>query len=73
MYISPFETPATSSETPADVAGLSGDSLVPAALTAREQTRVWSGSVPTPGLWHFVGEIRSRDTTQVVKLTLGHI
>ena len=73
MYISPFATPAASSETPADMFGLGGDSLVPAALTARDQVRVWSGSVPTPGLWHFVGEIRSGDTTQIVKKACAKI
>ena len=32
-----------------------------------EQQLIWSGSVPGPGLWHFVAELRSPDTTQVLK------
>lgn len=28
---------------------------------------IWSGLVPVPGLWHFVAELRSPDTTQVLK------
>ena len=32
-----------------------------------EQQSIWSGFVPGPGLWHFVAELRSPDTTQVLK------
>ena len=32
-----------------------------------EKQLVWSGSVPASGLWHFVAELRSPDTTQVLK------
>ena len=36
----------------------------PAAL---DQSRLWGGSQTSPGPWQFVVEIRSADTTQVVK------
>ena len=54
----------------ADVTDLSGmplSSTQAAPLAAREKLVLWAGSVPVPGLWQFVGEIRSADTTQVVK------
>ena len=50
-----------------DALGMSGDSIAAAALAAAEGTLVWSGDVPTSGLWHFVYELRSADTAQVVK------
>ena len=30
-------------------------------------TRIWTGPVPQPGQWQFVAELRSPDTTEVVK------
>ena len=38
-----------------------------ATVTATEQERIWRGSVPAPGLWQWVGELRNEDATQVVK------
>ena len=32
-----------------------------------EARLIWKGNVPSPGLWHFVAEIRSPGTTQVLK------
>ena len=38
-----------------------------AAVTSKDQERIWRGAVPGPGLWHWVGELRNSDATQVVK------
>ena len=38
-----------------------------ASIEQVEQQLIWSGFVPGPGLWHFVAELRSPDTTQVLK------
>lgn len=76
-YISPL-TAANPGSVPmlhdeaVDVAGLPADMArpIPPALVTLQQTigrRIWWGDVPAPGLWHWVGEIRSADTTQVVK------
>ena len=32
-----------------------------------EARLIWNGSVPRPGMWHFVAELRSPGTTQVLK------
>ena len=32
-----------------------------------DQSLIWRGAVPAPGLWHWVLEVRSADATQVVK------
>ena len=38
-----------------------------ARLERVEERLVWTGQVPRPGLWHFVAELRSPGTTQVLK------
>ena len=37
------------------------------AVERVEKELVWEGHVPQPGLWHFVAELRSPGTTQVLK------
>ena len=54
-----------------DSAGQTVDNATAAAVTAMDQTRIWRGDVPTPGLWQWVGELRSADGTQVVKKIYG--
>ena len=50
-----------------DVLGMSGELITAHELSAAEGTVVWTGGVPVPGLWQFVAELRSADTTQVLK------
>ena len=57
----------TLSDVVTDSKGMSGDLIAPAALRAASGTLIWRGGVPVPGLWQFVAELRSADTTQVVK------
>ncbi len=68
LYLSPFSlAPGATSDMAVDVFGLSSDLTVPLPVPAQEQLRIWTGGVPSPGLWHFVGAVRSDDTTQVAK------
>ncbi len=50
-----------------DAAGMGTDAWTASAVEEIDQRLIWSGGVPTPGLWHFVVELRSPDLTQVVK------
>ncbi len=36
-------------------------------IAAAPATRIWSGRAPEPGRWQFVAELRSPDTTEIVK------
>ena len=68
-YLSPFGLAGPSdSEEVHDVYGLKPENVAPLAIPALDpQLRVFFSNVPPPGLWHIVGEVRSADTTQVVK------
>ena len=50
-----------------DASGNAAAAFQATAITTRSQFLIWRGNVPAPGLWHFVAELRSADTTQVVK------
>lgn len=50
-----------------DASGNAAAAFQATAITTRSQSLIWRGNVPAPGLWHFVAELRSADTTQVVK------
>lgn len=68
MYLSPGATAAAGmSATPMDYDGNAAGSYSGATLPSLDQSRLWHGSISSPGLWHFVMEVRSPDTTQVVK------
>ena len=54
-----------------DSLGQPAGSFMAAPVTAMEQARIWHGGVPAPGLWHWVGELRNADATQVVKKIYG--
>ena len=54
-----------------DSAGQTVDNAMAVAVSAMNQTRIWTGSVPAPGLWQWVGELRNADATQVVKKIYG--
>lgn len=68
MYLSPGTTVAAGmSSTPMDYYGNAAGAYSAATLPSLDQSRLWRGSISSPGLWHFVMEVRSPDTTQVVK------
>lgn len=68
VYLSPGATAAAAmSATPMDYYGNAAGAYSAAALPSLDQSRLWRGSISNPGLWHFVMEVRSPDTTQVVK------
>ena len=67
LYLSPFASSAGTSEAVEDAFGMSGDSITASTISARDQVSIRDANVPNPGLWHIVLEIRSADTTQVVK------
>ena len=67
----PLTTGAVLTDDVVDSAGMTVENAMAAPVTARDQTRIWNGSVPTPGLWQWVGELRNADATQVVKKIYG--
>lgn len=68
MYLSPGATAAAgASSAPMDYYGNAAGAYNAATLPSLDQSRLWRGSISSPGLWHFVMEVRSPDTTQVVK------
>lgn len=67
----PLTAGGTLTDDVVDSAGQTVDNAMAAAVTARDQTSIWSGSVPSPGLWQWVGELRGADGTQVVKKIYG--
>lgn len=50
-----------------DFLGGSGGAFIPTKIPTTEKQIIWAGPAPAPGLWHFVGELRSIDTSQVVR------
>ena len=60
-------TLTTLQDTIVDYWGNAEGSYQAATLTALDQAEVWTGTQTSPGLWQFVVEMRSADTTQVVK------
>ncbi len=67
----PLTTGAVLTDDVVDSAGMTVENAMAAPVTARDQTQIWNGSVPTPGLWQWVGELRNADATQVVKKIYG--
>ena len=63
----PLTTGSVLSEEVLDSAGQTVENAMAAAATARDQVRIWRGTVPPSGLWQWVGELRNADATQVVK------
>ncbi len=55
------------SSEPTDIHGMGADSYIASTIPDKDQEQMFSGSPPSEGLWHFVFELRSEDTTQVVK------
>ena len=68
-YISPGTGVLGTRAELADYSGMTGGSnqFVPSPLPTLDQQIVYRGGTPAQGLWHFVIEVRSADTTQVVK------
>ena len=68
MYLDSMPNSNALSEEVQDASAKTGDMIeaLPLAATSTP-VAAWSGSVPPPGLWQFVAEVRSMDMTQVVK------
>ena len=50
-----------------DSAGMQSWQLSSAQIAPRSASRIWTGRIMEPGLWQFVAELRSPDTTEVIK------
>ncbi len=50
-----------------DSAGMVQGDFHATSVNNMDKARIWSGSVPEPGLWQWVGELRNADATQVPK------
>ncbi len=68
-YLPASKPAAALSDSVIDAAGMTADAAAVAPIdgTIYDQQRIWRGSVPEPGLWQWVSEVRSADTTQVLK------
>ena len=66
-YLAPKANATALSETLVDSSGMARGEFETAPVSERTKRRVHRGSVPVPGLWQLVLEIRSADTTQAVK------
>ena len=67
----PLTTGGVLTDDVVDSAGMTAENATAAAVSARDQDRIWRGGVPSPGLWQWVGELRNADATQVVKKIYG--
>ena len=68
QYLSPFgPSPLALSDEVTDYAGGRGGAFVPTKIPTVSKQIIRFGPAPAPGLWHFVGELRSIDTSQVVR------
>ena len=68
QYLSPRSaSPLALSDEVKDFAGGSGGAFIPTKIPPMTKQPIWFGPAPAPGLWHFVGELRSIDTSQVVR------
>ena len=67
----PLTTGGVLTDDVVDSAGMTTENATAAAVSAKDQTRIWGGGVPPPGLWQWVGELRNADATQVVKKIYG--
>ncbi|MDE0102834.1 MAG: hypothetical protein OXN89_10685 [Bryobacterales bacterium] len=50
-----------------DSTGMRSWQWVSARVAPRSASRIWTGRIVDPGLWQFVVELRSPDTTEVIK------
>ena len=66
-YLAPKASSAALGEALVDSSGMARGEFVAAPVSDRTKRRVYRGGVPLPGLWQFVLELRSADTTQVIK------
>ena len=70
QYLSPFAPPPLAlalSDEVTDYAGGRDGAFVPTKIPTISKQIIRVGLAPAPGLWHFVGELRSIDTSQVVR------
>ena len=66
-YLAPKANATALSEALVDTSGMARGEFVAATVSGWTKRRVYRGGVPVPGLWQFVLELRSADTTQVIK------
>ncbi len=66
-YIAPEANSGQMHTEVVDSSGMAAGAFEAATVRRRNRERVWFGSAPTLGLWQFVAELRSEDTTQVAK------
>ncbi len=66
-YFSPGAFDLALTDEVRDFLGGSGGNFIPTKIPETEKQAIWAGPVPEPGLWHFVGELRSIDTSQVIR------
>ncbi len=67
MYLSGRGTSRWLSEEIVDSAGLGPQFSDATRIALTPPTRIWSGRIVEPGLWQFVAELRSPDTTEIIK------
>ena len=66
-YLAPKTTSTALGEAVVDSSGMAPGEFEAAPVSERAKKRIFRGGVPTPGLWQFVTELRSANTTQVIK------
>ena len=67
LYLAPGTGTAELREEVVDYYGRGADTRLAFRLRRLEKELLWEGRVPEPGLWHFVAELRSPGTTQVLR------
>ena len=68
-YITPKTGSVQMHEAVVDSAGMAAGAFKAVGIAKQDKVQIWIGAVPTPGLWQFATELRSPDTTQVVKMS----
>ncbi|MYD94606.1 MAG: hypothetical protein F4Y02_13150, partial [Chloroflexi bacterium] len=66
MYLAPRKRSMELWDEVVDQYGQTKDSRTARRLERMDAKLIWKGRVPHPGLWHFVAEVRSPGTTQVL-------
>ena len=66
-YLTPLAAGPNQADGAVDVVGSAPGSAMAGPAFANSKFPIQSGPVPEAGLWHYVGEVRTADSTQVVK------
>ena len=67
LHFAPGIRSTTLEEEVVDHVGLSGAAIAASRIDATSGELIWAGAMPGAGSWHFVAEVRSSDSTEVVK------